>query len=327
MIVKILTAWHTYPEGGLFPPVLEWQGTTFITDPACDKYDWLVVYDELPRSRKKEPLACPSSHTILITQEPQSIKIYNPSYTSQFEYVLTTQDQRHLEHRNFRLGRGCYIWFNGRTAEENAAAPEFEKNKVVSAICSTKNMKHTAHHLRYKFISQLSRNLPQLDWFGWGKKAIKKKHEALDDYKYTIPMENHIQEHHWSEKLADAFLSLCLPFYAGDPAIGECFPEESYIPIPLDDPIKAQAIIQKAIADGEYEKRLPAIRQARRLILEKYNIWSQIISVISDHQERYRHCPEPNKPRSFVLERHYLRLNPIHMIAGAWYQLKLFFRN
>ena len=71
-----------------------------------------------------------------------------------------------------------------------------------------------------------------------------------------------------------------LPFYAGDPAIGEIFPKESFIPIPIDDPAEAVCIVKEAIAAGEYDKRREAILEAKRLILEKYNFFDQIIDVI-----------------------------------------------
>lgn len=35
---------------------------------------------------------------------------------------------------------------------------------------------------------------------------------------------------------------------------------------------------------GEYEKRLPAIREARRLVLEKYNMFAQTAAVIHNHR-------------------------------------------
>lgn len=323
MIVKVLSVWTTEEKGGFFPAKLEWRGITFITDIYCQEYDWLVVYDELPKFYQTEILRCPPSHTILVTQEPQSIKIYNPTYTDQFEYVLTTQDAAHLPHRNRRFARGCYVWFNGHPTAELLTAPEFEKTKLISAICSTKQMGHTAHAKRFRLLTYLEQHLAGLEWFGWGKKDLPKKHVALDAYKYTIPLENHIQPHHMSEKLPDALLSLCLPFYAGDPTVSDVFPAGSVIPIPLDDPEKAIGIIERAIADGAYEKNLPALREARRLILEKYNFWAQVEQTIREHEVRYKDKPEPQSKRRTICKRSLIRKHPINALRCLWYQVKL----
>ena len=125
-----------------------------------------------------------------------------------------------------------------------------------------------------------------MDWYGRGVNPFGRKYEVLEPYKYHVTIENHIARHHWSEKLADAFLAECLPFYAGDPAVDEIFPKESFIPIPIDDPKEAAAIIKAAIADREYEKRREAVLTAKRLVLEKYNFWAQVIEVIESESRQ-----------------------------------------
>ena len=89
----------------------------------------------------------------------------------------------------------------------------------------------------------------------------------------------------------------------------ECFPQESFIPIPLDNPQKALEIIRKAMEDGEYEKRLPAIREARRLVLEKYNMFAQTAAVIHNHRET-----GTIRPGAMLKGRHVLRKNPLHAL-------------
>ena len=259
-------------------------GFSFTFDPACDAYDWLVVFDELPYEdggtcrHGREPLRCPRSNTILCTWEPISIKSYSKAYTRQFAYLLTNRPPEAERHPGYRLGRGYFPAMHGHLPQELAAHPS--KTKTVSAVCSAKQMKHTQHFARYRLVSELAKAVPGMDWFGFGVKPLAKKHEALDAYKYHVAVENHIGVHHWTEKFSDAILCECLPFYAGDPAIGEIFPAESFIPIPIDDPTEAVRIVKAAIAAGEYEKRREAVLEAKRLILEKYNFFDQVIGVI-----------------------------------------------
>ncbi len=320
MRVKVLTSWSNCNAFQCLPDVLRMGDLEFVTDSGCRDYDWLVVYDELPRKQAFEELACPPGHTILVTQEPASIKLYNPAYTEQFNYVLTTQDPTVLRHRHYRRGTGCLVWLNGRTVEENMACPEFEKTEDLSVICSNKQQKHTSHHKRFSLISYLAENIPGLTWYGWGFRPLGRKYEAMDAYRYHITSENDVQPYHWTEKVSDAFLSLCLPFYAGDPELERVLPPQSFIRIPMDDPAEALRIIREAIANNEYEKRLPAIREARRLIVERYNLWAQVAAVIAEHEAA--HPGEERVPGAVIRERHALRRNPVNLLREGWYTLK-----
>ena len=253
-------------------------GFVFDTDPDCRDYDWLVAYDELHKDR--EVLACPRGRTILLTAEPTSIKSYSRAYTRQFGHLLTNRPFEAERHPHYHLGRGYYFWFVGMDCRECSRPVAAPKDRIVSACISAKQMRHTSHHDRFELITELSKSVPGLDWFGRGVRPFGLKYEVLAPYRYHVAIENHIAPHHWSEKIADAFLCECLPFYAGDPLLGEVFPQEIFIPIPIDDPAEAAKIVNAAIASGEYEKRRDAVLEAKRLILEKYNFWAQVISVI-----------------------------------------------
>ena len=160
------------------------------------------------------------------------------------------------------------------------------KQRLISVISSSKQMRHTKHAARYKLAEELSKNIPDIDWFGHGVRGFEKKYEVLEPYKYHVTIENHIGKYHWSEKLSDVFLAECLPFYAGDPAADEIFPKESFIPIPIDDPKAAADIIKTAIANQEYEKRRDAILEAKRLILTKYNFAAQVLELIESYKKQ-----------------------------------------
>ena len=90
---------HQLPHGES-----QWGNCQFVFDPQARDYDWLVVYDDIPelpgleRHRAQEVLACPREHTLLVTTEPSSIKIYGDDYTRQFGAVLTSQAAWALPH-------------------------------------------------------------------------------------------------------------------------------------------------------------------------------------------------------------------------------------
>ena len=269
---------------GVLPPVRFGTDYEFVYDLGCSDYDWLVVYDELPDVDAGtfhdgfEPLACSSEHTILCTWEPVSIKSYSKAYVRQFRYLLSNRPPEAESHPGYRLGRGYFTWFVRDFPMKPGGV--LEKPSLISAVCSAKQMTHTKHQARFRLIERLAAEIPELEWYGRGIRDIDRKEKALLPYKYHVAVENHIGVHHWTEKFADAILCECLPFYAGDPALTEIFPPDSFIPIPIDDPVEAARIVRAAIAANEYERRREAILEAKRLILERYNFYAQVISVI-----------------------------------------------
>lgn len=287
-------------------------GYVFVYDPSSSDYDWLVVYDEMPARdvgtvrKGREELKCPRERTILATTEPTSIKSYSRTYTRQFGHFLTNRPPEAEKHPHYHLGRGYYWWYLGRSYKECAQLQIPDKEKTISVVSSSKKMRHTKHAARYKLSEQLAREIPEMDWIGHGVRSFENKYDVLEPYKYHITLENHIEEHHWSEKLADALLAECLPFYAGDPAIAEIFPKESFIPIPIDDPSAAVEIVKSAIANGEYEKRRAAILEAKRLILEKYNFWAQVIELVESEGGQKIEVSSKGKAE-FVFEKKALR--------------------
>lgn len=293
----------------------------FISSASCRDYDWVVVYDDFPRKDmgsvvgELEKLACPQSHTILVTQEPPSIKLYPACYVRQFEYVLTTHSPEVMPHPRHLYGEGSLHWQAGYSLEEAFSMPDYAKTKEISTVCSAKQMRHTEHHNRFSLVSYLAEHLPEMDWYGRGVKEIGCKAEALGPYKYHVAVENCIAPYHWTDKISDPLLAHCLTFYAGDPRLGEILPPESFIPIPLHDPEEALRIIREAVANNEYEKREPYIKEARRLMIGRYNFYRQVERVILGHDEtKAWHRGE----RGELAGRHRLRRNPLNMLRQSY---------
>ncbi|MGQ9686673.1 MAG: glycosyltransferase family 10 domain-containing protein, partial [Thiobacillaceae bacterium] len=170
-------------------------------------------------------------------------------------------------------------------------------------VFSPKRMRHTLHHRRFDFMRQLKALLPEMDVYGRGALPLDDKAEALDAYRYHVAIENYIGPHHWTEKLADAFLGLTLPFYCGAPNAADYFPPESFIPIDIRDPEGAAQIIRQAIRDHEYEKRLPAIMEARRRVLFEYNLFAVVSREIDKRHDPARQADG----QSIIYSRHALR--------------------
>jgi hypothetical protein len=150
----------------------------------------------------------------------------------------------------------------------------------------------------------------ELHLFGRGINPISNKAEAMDDFKYHIAVENHIEPHHWTEKIADCFLAYCLPFYYGPPNISDYFPEDAVIPIDIFDIDGTEKIIRSSIAEGLYEKRLPAIIEARSRVLNDYNLMNVIAKLVTE-----KHQCHSFPKNAYINGRHIFRRK--HMIKAS----------
>lgn len=292
-----------------------WGACTFIFDPDATRYDWLVVYDDLPCraeerfSMRTERLHCPRENTLLITTEPATVKTYSACFLAQFGHVLTSQESHNIHHPNAIFSQTGLHWFYGIgrngyvTYDQMRAAAPPQKNRLISTVCSSKQQKHTLHNLRYQFTLRLKEAVPELDHYGHGVRRIDDKAEALDQYRYHLAIENHICPEHWTEKLADPLLGFCLPLYCGCPNVEDYFPSESFIRVDLYDFDASLENVRAALATGQYEKRLPAILEARRRILDEYNLFALLARIIEP-----RHVSGRTNSREFVLSRRRSRM-------------------
>jgi hypothetical protein len=284
----------------------------------CTHYDWLVVYDDLPltpsggNSQWEEKLACPRENTLLITAEPATIKIYGKAFLAQFGHVLTSQEPWAIPHPNPIFSQCGLLWFYGNSHQQ--ASVEFPTQKCfdISTVCSSKQQKHTLHFLRHEFTRRLKMEMSELEVFGHGHRFIKTKIEALDPYRYHLAIENHHAPHHWTEKLADAFLGGCLPFYFGCSNIFDYFPEESLIPLDIRDFDQSLETVRQVIREKAYEKRLPAIREARRLVLKEYALFPMLSRLVPILHQTTKHA----LAREVIQSRHLWRKkHPIEAIS------------
>lgn len=330
--VKVMTSvprhamMHQLPGG-----VPRWGRCLFSLDPLDDQYDWLVVYDDLParhdeaRKKRHERLACPSAHTLLVTSEPISIKYYGNTYTRQFGHVLTSQEDWALPHPGRIYSQPALHWFYGFGKDASipfdqmASQPPTNKQRNVAMVFSPKSMRHTLHHQRFQFMRRLMEIMPEMDVYGRGAKALSDKADALDTYRYHVAIENYIGMHHWTEKLADAFLGLNLAIYCGCLNAADYFPPDSFISVDINDPEGAARLIRQAIADNEYEKRLPAIIEARRRVMYEYNFFAVLAREIEK-----RHLPiNGGGSQTILYSRHALRhRNPLTALGDLYGKLR-----
>lgn len=299
-----------------------WGRCHFTFDRHARDYDWLVVYNDMPsrkgerHTRWEEELACSREHTLFITYEPSTIKVYGNRFLEQFRWVLTSQEPWVVRHPGAIFQQPGFIWYyafsqpRGSYDAIRAHAP-LAKTQEISAICSNKGQRNTLHRRRRDFVLALKARLPAVELFGRGIRFIEDKADALDPFKYHVAIENFYGPHHWTEKLADPFLGACLPVYYGCPNAEEYFPPESLLRIDLDHVEAAAALLEQAVRDNWYERRRSAILESRRRVLEQYAPVAQIARIV---EERHRPEAPPPPPGESILSRHLFRRRSL----GNW---------
>ena len=123
-----------------------------------------------------------------------------------------------------------------------------------------------------------------------GRLPYHAKDDALFPYRYHLAVENHAIPYYATEKLYDALLAECLPFYWGAPNAHERVDPEAFIVLPLElDPeggratpaslLAALARIRRAVREDEWTRRLPAIRRAKRALLRRHSCFVRVAAL------------------------------------------------
>jgi len=300
----------------------------FTFNPLDNEYDWLVVIDDITKviPNRTEILNCPKENTIFVTTEPSSITKYGKGFVNQFNFLITNQTEKDLPHSNAIRSQTGNVWFYGRTLDEILNISEPNKTKKISTVCSNKQQGHTIHKLRYEFTKILETQISELDRFGKGYNWIDIKADAIDDYEFHVTIENHYAPNVWTEKLADTFLGYAVPIYYGCPNVYDYFPKDSIILIDIYDIDGSIKKIKNIISTpGEYERRLPAIKEARRRVIQEYNLLEMINKIVTENlNENKSEVSSKNK----IYNRRKMRTKSISDLIGFLnWKTKIFFKN
>jgi hypothetical protein len=253
-----------------------WGDTEFrFDDDSTTQCDWWVVIED---PLERQSAICPANATVLVISEPEDVRRYPPPYIDQFAHVMTCQE--YISHRQKHSCPAAGPWhLRGMSYSDLQSSPT--KTRSLSVIASNKAF-IPGHRARLDFVSRLRTDLADgIDIFGRGINELENKWDGLAPYKFSIAIENAVGKDYWTEKLADCFLAETLPIYFGCPNIADYFPPESYISIDIAKPDEAIQVIQNVVNDGTFDVRLAAIREAKQLVLNRYQTFPLIANYLS----------------------------------------------
>lgn len=242
---------------------------------AVEECDAWIVYEGL---FSEESCRCPEGRTILITGEPSEVASYDGAWLRQFDVVRSVQSN--LRHKALQIGHTALPWHLGRSFDFLHSSMPPEKDADISVICSDKAMT-SGHRRRLRFIDQLLRRYP-MPRYGRGYAEIADKWDGLARFRYSMAIENSCHPHYWTEKITDCFLAETVPVYWGAPNIGDYFPKAAMVVLDDLDATETLRILRDGVSKEDYARRLPALREAKRLVIEKYNLFELAARIAED---------------------------------------------
>ena len=277
-LVRILKDWD-WPNLLRQTPGSEgcWEGIQFTLDPV-EECDYLILLNN--RMKEDARMKCPPEHIWALMQEPY-MRGHNDwmveghgIFHKVFTHHLPSKDPKYV------VSHPAIPWHVDKTFDQLISLKVPEKIKTISWIVGDAT-DLPGHVKRLSFLRFLqNQDILDIDLFGRAVQYIEDKWDGLGPYRYSLAIENSSSNDYWTEKLADCFLAWSIPFYYGCINLEDYFPEESFIRIDINDPKKSIGKIKAVIEDGDWEKRIPAITEARNLVLYEYQLFPHLAKLI-----------------------------------------------
>lgn len=245
--------------------------------------DYIIVINHPTKDIK---VKCRKGGRILLIQEPPYERNnYLIPYFPYFDVIISGFDKKYSS--KIVNTQAALPWLIDKNYQQLAALTPLldHKSDRISWVTSNSNV-NPGHEPRLKFLEKIKQTNLNLDLFGRGIKHIDDKFDAIYPYKYTLAIENYSGNNYWTEKISDAYLAWTMPIYYGCKNIEDYFPEKSFIKINIHEPEEAIEIIKKCIMDKQYDKSIHAIKEARELVLNKYQLFPSMIDIFKNNPEK-----------------------------------------
>jgi hypothetical protein len=263
-----------------------WSGIQFTTE-SVKECDYVLVLNYVPKNIQ---VHTSQENIWAMMQEPYLPGIFDWMEVdhSQFNRVFThhifNDDSKYLRTQT------CLPWHIDRSYDELIACKPPQKKKKISWVTTSKSI-FPGHKDRMRFFNTLKTEIGiGIDIFGYGINPIKDKWNGIYPYKYSLAIENSSTSDYWTEKISDCYLAFTLPIYYGCTNIKKYFPSESFVKVDINDTKKSIETIKKVLEEDIWESRLEAIKEARELVLNRYQLFPFIASQIN-----IQNNPQPAK--------------------------------
>lgn len=191
--------------------------------------------------------------------------LYHPEVMKTYDLIFTFSDKLLETYDNARFAPACGLWYGSTINGGELDQSRYKKKcKNISVISSNKSSSKY-HEIRLKIAKEaLSSKL--VDGYGeFCGNRIEKKSIALDDYRYSIVVENDVKPYYFTEKILDCFASMTIPIYIGATKIDKYFNKDGIIFMNEND--KISDILSQCTNDY-YNNHLDSIMDNFNRVLE-----------------------------------------------------------
>jgi hypothetical protein len=224
-----------------------------------------------------------------------SVEHQQAGWRRKYRYSRWERDPRYRVVLNHR-GRLNWVEFHVGHGYAGLKTHTPEKTRTLSAVIGPA-YELAGHRLRVDFLRDLEgRDLSfletPLDHYGHdnrlglahyrGALPPYRKEAGLDPYRYSLAVEAVDEPNYATEKIFDCILCETLPFYWGCSNLEDWLEPESFVRLDLEDPDRAYRVLRDAVEGDAWSQRLPALRRARRRILEEYNVFPVLERIVRE---------------------------------------------
>lgn len=254
-----------------------WGDYKFIIDDNLKECDFWIVYTDY--KIEEETVKCNPENVIFIPGECYNTSPkFTQKFLDQFGTIITVQKE--IKHKNIIYSHNANPWFIGKSFDELNSLDTPDKTKLISVISSNKAFTE-GHRKRVDFVKKLKEYFgDQLDVYGRGITDFEDKWDVLANYKYSIAIENDYCEDWVTEKFFDCLYTHTLPFYYGCPNLESIVNKESFIRINIDDFESSVKIIEHAIQENEFDKRLDLLKKESIESLHRDNLFPFLVNIL-----------------------------------------------
>ena len=246
-----------------------------------DRYNYgLDTHFYGPESMPK-PLGKPLVKYGMLTESrtivPQDYEVFHKhkGLEKDFRYIFSYDERILNEIENARFYPVAAGIWNSRMRE----GLHQTKNKDLSILSSDKVMCEL-HRFRLE-LARMCKKEHLADTYGRfdGGDYVQSVDETLDDYRFSLIIENDISDYYFSERLTSCFASQTIPVYLGARKITNFFNEDGMILISAPDLEEAKRKIKECTRET-YEAKLSAV-------LDNYNRVQEYVNMQDYLYEHY----------------------------------------
>lgn len=211
-------------------------------------------------------------------------------------------------------------WMDTDTIPQLKCLSNPEKHKPLCWITS-KKIYFKGHMQRLALVYKLQKS-GICDLYGNGFEFVDNKIATLSNYKYSIAMENTIDNHYITEKPMDCWLAYTMPLYIGSGNLGKYFPEKSFIALDIDDKFLLDKIKEISESDLHLECQ-PYIKEARQIVMNDMNMFSLLADKIQHHYTTTTPSPKKDISVQGVKTSRFLPKKILYRLYQSYYNFLL----